>query len=105
MVKDCLQDFFIYLRKNKSGFGSTNSIKLYLLKAFRRRVVEYLRKHSSRFETNKRFAFSQLPVELSSESVYVNQQAVAEQLEKLNTAMKRLRRKEREAICYFYYEG
>lgn len=105
MVKDCLQDFFIYLRKNKSGFGKTDSIKLYLLKAFKRRVVDYLRKHSSQFESNKMFAFSQFSVELSTETVYVNQQIKAEQLEKLNKAMNRLRNKEREAIYYFYYEG
>src|SRR5690349_6940661 len=36
MVRDCLQDFFLYLRNNRLGFGETSSIKFYLLKAFRR---------------------------------------------------------------------
>src|SRR5690554_6430007 len=44
MIKDCLHDFFIYLRKKRSGFGHTSFIKMYLLKAFRRRVVDYLKK-------------------------------------------------------------
>jgi RNA polymerase sigma-70 factor (ECF subfamily) len=44
-------------------------------------------------------------VELSSESIYINRQIKAEQLEKLNKALKGLNNKEREAIYYFYYEG
>lgn len=105
MVRDCLQDFFVYLRKNRMGFGETNSIKMYLFKAFKRRVVNYLKKYSSDFRSNELFAFTQFTVELSSESIYINKQVKAEQLEKLNKALKALDSKEREAIYYFYYEG
>lgn len=105
MVRDCLQDFFIYLRKNKAGFGETNSIKLYLFKAFKRRVVDYLKKNSAEFRSNEEFAFTQFSVELSSESIYISQQIKAEQIENLNKALKSLDSKEREAIYYFYYEG
>jgi RNA polymerase sigma-70 factor (ECF subfamily) len=56
MVKDCLQDFFIYLRKNRLGFAETNSIKMYLFKAFKRRVVDYLNKNTSEFRLSKMFA-------------------------------------------------
>ncbi|MDB5247538.1 MAG: polymerase sigma factor, sigma-70 family [Segetibacter sp.] len=105
LVRDCLQDFFIYLRKNKAGFGETNSIKMYLFKAFKRRVVDYLRKNSSEFRSIEEFAFSQFSVELSSETIYINRQIKAERIEKLNKALKALDSKEREAIYYFYYEG
>lgn len=105
IVKDCLQDFFLYLRKNRSGFGETDSIKMYLFKAFRRRIVDYLKKCSRECHLIETFAFSQFPVELSSESIYISRQLEAEQLEKLNKALKALDSKEREAIYYFYYEG
>lgn len=105
MVKDCLQDFFLYLRKNRAGFGKTDSIKLYLFKAFRRRVVDYLKKYSRESQLNETIAFLQFPVELSSEAVYINRQIEAEQLEKLNKALRALDSREREAIYYFYYEG
>lgn len=105
MVRDCLQDFYIYLRKNKAGFGDTNSIKMYLLKAFKRRVIDYLKKSLSEFQSNELFAFTQFSVEMSCESKYIDQQIKAEQLKKLNEALKALDRKEREAIYYFYYEG
>jgi RNA polymerase sigma-70 factor (ECF subfamily) len=105
MVRDCLQDFFLYLRKNRLGFGDTNSIKLYLFKAFRRRVVDYAKKNSCDFILNEPLAFSQFPSELSIESIYINKQVKAEQLEKLNKALNTLDRRERQAIYYFYFKG
>lgn len=105
MVKDCLQDFYIYLRKNRRGFGETDSIKLYLLKSFKRRVIDYLKKYSRKSQLNEKFAFTQFSTELSSESIYINQQIEANKIGKLNMALKALNNKEREAIYYFYYEG
>ena len=105
LVKDCLQDFLIYLRKNRRGFSDTPHVKLYLLKAFRRRVVDYLKKYNKENKQNESFLFYQFPVELSSETIYINQQIEEEQIEKLNRALKTLDAKEREAIYHFYYEG
>lgn len=105
MVKDCLQDFFIYLRKNRAGFGETSSIKLYLFKAFKRRVIDYQKKHKLEGQKNDAFLFFQFPVELSSETIYINRHMEEEQIKNLNQALKTLEKKEREAIYYFYYEG
>ena len=105
LVKDCLQDFFIYLRKNRDGLGNTAFVKMYLLKAFRRRVIDYLNRNKKEYERNEAFLFLQFPVELSSETVYINRQIEDEQVAKLNQALKTLNSKEREAIYYFYYEG
>src|SRR5690606_21786723 len=105
MVKDCLQDFFIYLRKNRSGFSDTAYIKMYLLKAFKRRVLDYLKKNNKESEKNESFLFLQFPIELSSETIYINRQIEDEQIHRLNLALKALDSKEREAIYYFYYEG
>jgi RNA polymerase sigma-70 factor (ECF subfamily) len=105
MVKDCLQDFFIYLRKNRAGFGETSSIKLYLFKAFKRRVLDYQKKHQLEGQKNGAFLFCQFSEELSSEAIYIDRQMEEDQIKNLNQAMKSLDTKEREAIYYFYYEG
>lgn len=105
LVKDCLQDFFIYLRKNRTGFNDTSHVKMYLLKAFRRRVVDYLAKYRKECQQNEMFLLYEFPVELSTETIYINQQIEEEQIVKLNKALKALDAKEREAIYYFYYEG
>jgi RNA polymerase sigma factor (sigma-70 family) len=105
MVKDCLQDFFIYLRKNRSGFNDTAFIKMYLFKAFRRRIVDYLRKHRKERQHSGESLYFQFPVELSSENIYIDNQFEEQQIRRLNDALNALDAKEREAIYYFYFQG
>jgi len=104
LVKDCLQDFFIYLRKSRKGLGRTNSIKMYLFKAFRRRVIDYLKKDTKANRQSEAFSLVAFAVELCSESIYINRQIEAEQLNRLNAGLRCLNEKEREAIYCFYYE-
>lgn len=105
LVRDCLHDFFIYLRKNRNGFGETDSIKMYLFKSFRRRIIDYQKKSSRVLNLDEPARSSYFPAELSIESVYINNQVKAEQLEKLQKALSALDKKERAAIYYFYYKG
>ena len=105
MVRDCLHDFFIYLRKNRLGFSDTNSIKLYLFKAFRRRIVEYLKKNNYELNLKEPSEYSPFNVESSTEAVYINKQVYAEQLERLSKALSSLDSKGRKAIYYFYFKG
>lgn len=105
LVRDCLHDFFIYLKKNRLGFGETTSIKMYLFKSFKRRVVDYLKKDSRVMNVTETSGIGHYPVELSIETVYINKQVKAEQLERLNKALDTLDKKERAAIYYFYYKG
>lgn len=105
LVKDCLQDFFVYLREKRSGLGETSSIKLYLFKAFKRRVIEYLKKHSKEIEKNEFQQFLEFPMQMSHESIYIQQQLEEDQLSLLDGALKSLEAKEREAVYYFYFEG
>ena len=105
LVRDCLHDFFLYLKNNRAGFSSTNSLKLYLLKAFRRRVIEYRKKNRCQFNIEEPAEFAPFGVESCIETVYINKQVKAEQLARLNKALKTLDRIEQEVIYYFYYKG
>lgn len=105
LVADCLQDFFLYLRKNRERLGKTTSIKLYLLKSFRRRVIEYVTKSLNEKKRNSNALTFQLEIEVSHELKYIDAQAKEEQTKKLNAALERLDQKEREAVFFFYYEG
>jgi RNA polymerase sigma-70 factor (ECF subfamily) len=87
------------------GFGDTNSIKLYLLKAFRRKVFEYLKKDRCQLNIKEPSEFAQFGVESSIEAVYISKQVKAEQLERLGKALKTLDRIEQEVIYYFYFKG
>lgn len=105
LVMDCLQDFFIYLREKRTGLGTTDAIKPYLFKAFKRRVVDYIKKQKKQNPKLEENSFKHFPVELSSEAIFIHQQMEKEQIQKLNMALNQLGSKEREAIYYFYYEG
>lgn len=78
---------------------------MYLLKAFRRRVIEYLKKNNWQYNVKEPNEYAHFGVELSIEAVYINKQVKAEQLEELNKALRKLNRIEREAIYYFYFKG
>jgi RNA polymerase sigma factor (sigma-70 family) len=105
LVKDCLQDFFIYLRKNRETLGETSSIKFYLFKAFRRRVVDYIGTRESEQKKNQLANVFQLQVEASHEVKFIDRQLQEQQLLRLNKAIDALTEKEREAIFYYFYEG
>lgn len=105
LVKDCLQDFFIYLRKNRETLGDASSIKFYLFKAFRRRVVDYIETKESEQKKNHLANVFQLQVEASPEIKFIDRQLQEQQLLRLNKAIDALTEKEREAIFYYFYEG
>jgi RNA polymerase sigma factor (sigma-70 family) len=105
LVKDCLQDFFIYLRKNRETLGDTSSIKFYLFKAFRRRIIDYIKTKESEQKKNQLANVFQLQVEVSHEVKFIDRQLQEQQLLRLNKAIDALTEKEREAIFYYFYEG
>lgn len=105
LVKDCLQDFFIYLRRNRETLGDTTSIKFYLFKSFRRRVIDYIQSRATEQKKNQIASVFQLQVEVSHEVKYIDLQLHEQQLEKLNKAINSLSEKEREAVFYYFYEG
>lgn len=105
LVRDCLQDFFIYLWKNGMRFSPTNSIKLYLLKSFGRRVLEYVNRQKNLYSDQEPCDYIHLGVEPCVVSKFVHKQVEEAQLAKLNKALTTLGRMEQKAIYYFYFGG
>lgn len=102
IVKDCLQDFFVYLREKRLGLGNPTSLKFYLLKAFKRRVIAYLKKRKK--ERGKKSLYKEFRIEHFSELVYIVGQEDSH-LRNLEKALKLLNSEEREAIYYYYYQN
>jgi len=103
IVKDAIQDLFIELRKNRQKLGSTASIKFYLFKCLKRKIL----KESSQwfhqcedFPVEQSFGFT-----FSHEQVLIDKQLDEEKAAGLNRAIKELSPRRREAVYYFYYEG
>lgn len=103
MIQDCIQDLFIELRKNRKNLSDTNSIKKYLFKSLRRKIIYQLNKKQSLIRRYQKA--EQFEVEFSVEDHMINRQLSQEKEERINKALSHLPVRQREAIYYFYYEN
>lgn len=100
MIKDCIHDLFIELRQGKR-ISDTDSIKYYLLKAFRWKLQRMINKKQ------RLFFYKEMPVsvniEASFETKLIDSQVDNEIRAKLNKALSSLSARQKEALYYFYY--
>jgi RNA polymerase sigma factor (sigma-70 family) len=105
LVEDCIQDLFIELWRNRQTLGDTTSIKFYLYKALKRKLVKKLisqRTHPTDAEIPEEYDFE---MALSPELEIVAQQLSQEQKEKLLKALNALTQHQKEAIVLKFYDG
>lgn len=103
MVKDAIQDLFIELRKNRLKLGQTTSIKFYLFKCIKRKLIKEEKKWYSNLEhidSNYFFDFS-----FSPEELLINRQVDEEKSKKLTKAIQQLSPRKKEVVYYYFYEG
>lgn len=104
LIKDSLQDLFVELRERRGHLGPTDSIKFYLFKCLKRKLVKELANWPG-----KRESLEVLPLgfqfTLSYETQLIDRQLSAEKITKLNEAIIRLSPRQREIIHYSFYEG
>jgi RNA polymerase sigma factor (sigma-70 family) len=103
-VDDCIQDLFIELWNKKNILSDTDSIKYYLLKSLRRKIVR-------RLSVDKRYAGQPLHqdddhagIEFSAEFKIINEQTDQEQQLHLQQALNELSKRQREAIYLKFYQ-
>ncbi len=104
LVEDSIQDLFIDIRRTRKRLSDTTSIKLYLYKATRRKILQYIKSSRKRFwngslEEGNNFHFT-----FSYEYHLIAKQLTEEKIERLNRALKTLPKRQREVIYYFFYE-
>ena len=102
-VKDAIQDLFVELRKNRARLGDTDSIKFYLFKCLKRKVIKESGRWFNKYEEfsgDVSFNFT-----MSHEQVLIDRQLDVEKTAALNKAIQSLSPRKREVIYYFYYEG
>jgi RNA polymerase sigma factor (sigma-70 family) len=103
LLKDLIQDLFIYLRANRSTVGNVESIKFYLFKSLKNRIIKEESRWYSKFTYLKAdfdFAFHPSP-----EQILISRQLDDAKAKKLNRALQQLSPRKKEAIYYLYFEG
>lgn len=104
MVEDCIQELFIELRVKRERLKHTNSIKFYLYKALRNRLLRKLsRKKMLPLSENLMDGYN-FEINLSQEYKMIHAQLDKEVKDALNTALNSLSIRQREIILYYFYE-
>lgn len=102
-VKDCLQGLFVNLWDSRENLGDTDSIKYYLFKCLKRRLLGEImanKKYTSMEEVGEDYDFE---IVFSHECQLVSEQAHKEENEQLLRAINKLTKRQKEAIYLLYY--
>jgi RNA polymerase sigma factor (sigma-70 family) len=106
VVKDCVQDLFIELWGKKSKLATVKSVKYYLYKSLRRKVIRVI--------SQKDFLLVEhemLPVEFnlqttfSGETALMEKEVIQDNERKIQWALKRLTTRQKEAVFLKFYES
>lgn len=104
LVEDCLHDLFIELWDRKQHLSATDSIRLYLLKAFKHKLLRAMAKQDKlSFTSNAED--EQLGFVFSCEWELIHHQSLAEQEARLKTSVAGLSENQREIIFLRFYSG
>ncbi len=104
LIKDAIQDLFIDLINHQESLGGTNSIKYYLFKCLRNRLVRTLTK-SSKFCEATIEQQAQFTISVTPELILINRQIDEQKRNLIRKKLNDLPPLQREALLLFYYEG
>lgn len=96
LIEDAIQDLFIDLIRNNATIGSTDNIKLYLLKSFRRKLLRLL-KREKRYSDDS-VSDAHFGIYLSVEENIIENEADQLKWLRLNNALEKLSSRQREAL-------
>lgn len=105
VVEDCIQDLFIDLINRKKGLGKVTSVKLYLFKSLRYKLLRELKKQrklslKESFDNDEGFL-----INVSHEIKLINEQLSRDQKKLIKKYLNQLPPFQREAILLYFYEG
>ena len=103
LIKDCLQDLFLLLWKNRETINNTASVKNYLLKSVRRRLCKEISNNKSSItftESNFNAGFN---IVLPVENNLILQEQLTELSYKVRNVVEKLSKRQQEIIYLRFY--
>lgn len=106
LVEDCIQELFLELWKNKASISQTDSIKPYLLKSIRRKII----KQSNTNSKLRKLFNNVLPKEYEFEVIFspeyqlIHSQMSEEKVKKLQTMLDSLPTRQKEVLYLIFYQ-
>lgn len=101
LLKDTIHDLFIDLIQSRMNLGPTDNVKFYLMRSFRRRLVQNIRKNRN---DNNEILHEFLPEIINSaEDHYIKMESRSEQYSRMRRCLAELNPRQRE-ILYYRFE-
>lgn len=104
MVKDCMHDLFTEIWKNKENLSNPASVKNYLVKSLRNKLIRELSKQA-KFINQSDLEENDFGYTNSSELEFVLKESGKENERKLIRALRNLSNKQKEIIFLLYYNN
>ena len=105
LVEDCMQDLFAEIWEKRERLSETNSIKAYLFKSIRRKVLRALSKDDKCIHAGEAYGRYVQEDEPSYERWLIDTQLTQEQQYKLKSCLEKLSVRQKEAITLKFYEN
>lgn len=103
LVKDGIQELFIEIWQNRARLGDTDSIKFYLFKSLRRKLIRLKSKSENRLFGSLSIDYNK-EVSPSHEFVLITEQMSLERKEKVMLMLDKLTKRQHEAIFLRYFD-
>lgn len=102
LVKDSIQDIFVYLYNNRTKLGSCDNIKYYLFGAFKNNLIKAIHKESVSEGITEDVPFL---IELAVEDQYIQNEQYVTESRKVEKLLSLLTSRQREIIYYRFIQG
>jgi RNA polymerase sigma factor (sigma-70 family) len=103
LIEDALQDLLIHLWLHRSTIGDTGSVKFYLIKSFRHRLIKALKAAPAQIEISEEV--SQLCLEDSTETFLIREETAAIRKNCIRQLINKLPSRHQEVIYLRFYEN
>jgi len=105
LAEDCIQDVFTELWEKRDTIHQIQHIKAYLIKVFRRRVINKMNIEQQRITHNAYVHEIEFNISFSFEAALIHDEICEAQKKRLQKALQNLTHRQREAIYLKFYEG
>ncbi|MFC5623996.1 RNA polymerase sigma factor [Algoriphagus winogradskyi] len=104
LVKDSIQNLFIYLRKKRGELNEVTHIKGYLFRSLQREIIKNIKANASIEDFEDNFLESHFQIEVSPEVSFIQNESNDARKKQVQLALNQLTTKQRKAILLFYEE-
>lgn len=104
LVKDCIQEVFISLWQRRDTAFKIVSIKYYLLRAIKNKVLKALHSLSRTIHAGELAYFNQFEIEFSTEHYIIANEDSKERIEKVKRILADLTSRQKEIVYLKFYE-